>query len=92
MINTFEYRFCIHCFVCITTADIRSHLPVLIVVLKSTACQWFELGLQLGLDYFKLKEIKKNNSELQEMMLAAWLDGGGGECTKQNLREALLKI
>ena len=92
MINTFEL-YC--CFVCITTADIRSHLAVLIVVLRSTACQWFELGLQLGLDYFKLKEIKKNNSELQECMiemLAAWPDGGGGECTKQNLREALLKI
>ena len=31
-------------------------------------CQWFELGLQLGLDYFKLKEVKKNNSEVQEFL------------------------
>ena len=58
-------------------------------------CQWFELGLQLGLDYFKLKEIKKNNSEVQECMiemLAAWLKGQGGECTKHTLRTALLNI
>ena len=58
-------------------------------------CQWFELGLQLGLDYFKLKEIKKNNSEVQECMiemLAEWLKGQGGECTKHNLRTALLNI
>ena len=58
-------------------------------------CQWFELGLQLGLDYFELKEIKKNNSEVQECMqemLASWLKGQGGECTKHTLRTALLKI
>ena len=58
-------------------------------------CQWFELGLQLGLDYFKLKEIKKNNSEVQECMiemLAVWLKGQGGECTKHTLRTALLNI
>ena len=87
--NVFEFSiFCI-------TVDIRSHLAVLLVVLRSTVCQWFELGLQLGLDYFKLKEIEKNNSEVQEClreMLAVWLKGQGGECTKHTLRTALLNI
>ena len=77
------------------TVDIRSHLAVLIVVLKSTVCQWFELGLQLGLDYFKLKEIEKDRREAKECMremLAAWLMGQGGECTKHTLKTALLNI
>ena len=90
MIKT-HFEFLLFCII----VDIRSHLAVLLVVLRSTVCQWFELGLQLGLDYFKLKEIKKNNSEVQECMiemLAVWLNGQGGECTKQTLRTALLNI
>ena len=65
------------------------------VTLKYTNCQWRELGLLLGLNYFKLKEIKKNNSEVQDCMiemLAAWLNGQGGECTKHTLRTALSEI
>ena len=58
-------------------------------------CQWFELGLQLGLDYFRLKEIEKDRRESIECMremLASWLNGQGGECTKHTLRTALSKI
>ena len=58
-------------------------------------CQWFELGLQLGLDYFTLSVIEKDRRESKECMremLAVWLKGQGGECTKHTLRTALLNI
>ena len=77
------------------TADINTHLAVLMADLKDLVCQWRELGLQLGLNYFKLREIEKNRREAKECMmdmLAAWLSGQGGECTKHTLRTALLNV
>ena len=80
--------------ICIS-ADISDHLADLIVVLKPTNCMWFDLGLQLGLDYFDLEEIKKNNRDVvgdcMRNMLAEWLKIGKG-CTRQTLETALLKI
>ena len=58
-------------------------------------CQWFELGLQLGLDYFALSVIEKDHKEsidCMREMLASWLKGQGGEYTRHTLRTALLKI
>ena len=63
--------------------------------LKDTVCQWRELGVQLGLNYFTLREIEKDRREVKECMidmLAAWLKGQGAECTKHNLKKALLNI
>ena len=65
------------------------------MAVKDLVCQWFELGLQLGLNYFKLREIEKDRKEAKACMidmLAAWLSGQGGECTKHTLRTALLNI
>ena len=63
--------------------------------LKFTVCQWRELGVQLGVNYFKLQEIEKNRKEVKECMmdmLVAWLSGQGGECTKHTLKTALSNI
>ena len=43
-------------------------------------CQWFELGLQLGLDYFTLSVIEKDRRESKECMremLAVMAEGSG---------------
>ena len=64
-------------------------------VLKDTVCQWRELGVQLRLRYFTLREIEKDRREAKECMiemLAVWLKGQGGECTKHTLRTALCNI
>ena len=45
------------------TTDINTHLAVLMADLKDLVCQWRELGLQLGLNYFKLREIETNRRE-----------------------------
>ena len=77
------------------SADINTHLAVLMSVLKDTVCQWRELGIQLRLSYFTLREIEKDRREAKECMiemLAVWLNGQGGECTKYTLRTALLNI
>ena len=77
------------------SADINTHLAVLMSVLKDTVCQWCELGIQLRLSYFTLREIEKDRREAKECMiemLAVWLKGQGGECTKHTLRTALLNI
>ena len=78
----------------IITADIK-HLADLILVLKPANCMWFDLGLQLGLGFFDLEEIKKDNREVvrecMRNMLAQWLKKANG-CTKQALKTALLKI
>ena len=80
--------------ICIS-ADISDHLADLIVVLKPTNCMWFDLGLQLGLNFFELEEIKTNNRDVvrdcMRNMLAEWLKIGK-DCTKQTLKTALLKI
>ena len=78
-----------------TTVDVDTHLAVLMTALKYTVCQWRELGVQLGVSYFKLEEIYKNRKEVKEYMmdmLVAWLTGQGGECTKRTLKTALLNI
>ena len=83
-------RFLIFCII----ADIND-LPDLLLVLRSTVYQWFELGQQLGLDDLILTKIEKENRASQNYMikmLATWLDGKGGECTKQALVKALLSI
>ena len=84
----------IDCLICIS-ADISDHLADLIVVLKPTNCMWFDLGLQLGLDYFDLEEIKKDNRDVardcMRNMLAEWLKIGK-DCTRETLKTALLKI
>ena len=77
-------------------ADIDSHLSLLMGVLTDIAYQWEHLGTLLGLKYGKLKEIKKTKvgirTDLMREMLAAWLQGQGGECSKQALKTALQKI
>ena len=80
----------------LTYTDINSHLPLLMVALADIAYQWEHLGTQLGLKYGKLKEIKKTEIGIQmdcmREMLAAWLQGQGGECSKQALKTALRNI
>ena len=78
---------------CVYTADIQCHLPELMTALKKVYCQWKSLGLYLGLDYFALKTIERNNHYVEECMmemLATW--GQGGECSRVTLKTALLKI
>ena len=77
------------------SADINTHLAVLMSVLKDTEYQWCELGIQLRVSYFTLRKIEKDRREAKECMiemLAVWLKGQGGECTKHTLRTALLNI
>ena len=76
----------------LTYTDIDSHLPLLMVALTDIAYQWEHLGTQLGLKYGKLKEIKKTEMDCMREMLAAWLQGSGGECSKQALKTALYNI
>ena len=74
-------------------ADIDSHLSLLMEALTDIAYQWEHLGTQLELKYGKLKEIKKTEigipMDCMREMLAAWLQGQGGECSKQALKTAL---
>ena len=85
-------KYCIY----LTTTDINTHLADLMVALKDVVCLWELLGTQLGLTYFKLKEIEKDKrgiqNECMREMLAAWLQGSGEECSKQALKIALRKI
>ena len=66
------------------------------VALKDVVCQWEELGDQLGLSYSTLREIEQDNRGIARKcmreMLAAWLQGSGGVCSKQALKTALHKI
>ena len=67
-------------------------LVVLLEVLNDTACQWYNLGLQLGISCFTLDAIETDQRGVQiclREMLKAWLKGQGGECTKHTLRTAL---
>ena len=80
----------------LTTTDINTHLADLMVALKDVVCQWELPGTQLGLTYFKLKEIEKDKSGIQNErmreMLTSWLQGSGEECSKQALETALQKV
>ena len=73
--------------------DIDSHLALLMVALTDIAYQWEHLGTQLGLKYGKLKAIDINKRgipiDCMREMLAAWLRGSGGVCSKQALKTAL---
>ena len=64
--------------------------------LDSVACQWKHLGDQLGLKPWKLEAIdiseRSKSINCIRGMLAAWLQGSGGECSKQALKTALQKI
>ena len=66
------------------------------VALAGIAYQWEHLGDQLGVTHDRLKAIEKEQLKIQmdcmREMLAAWLQGSGGECNKQALKTALQKI
>ena len=66
------------------------------VALTDIAHQWEHLGTQLGLTYGRLQVIERDRRGKQmdcmQDMLAAWLQGSGGECSKQALKTALQKI
>ena len=81
------------CNYCIT-ADI-SHLADLILPLNCVNSEWFDLGLHLRVNYGALKAIEADNKKVAQCMremLASWLNGQGGECTKQALEKALLML
>ena len=71
-----------------------SDLPDLLTALKQVD-QWFNLGLQLRVPYHTLKKIEREQRGLVEdskrEMLVAWLQGQGGEPSKQLLVTALRK-
>ena len=78
----------------IITAGI-SHLADLILALNCIRSDWFDLGLHLRVDYGTLEAIEADNKKVRQCMremLAAWLNGQGGECTKQALKTALSKL
>ena len=58
--------------------------------------QWFNLGLQLEVPYHTLKTIERDQSGRVEdsklEMLVAWLQGQGGELSKQFLVNALKRV
>ena len=69
-----------------------THLAVLLEVLNDTACQWYNLGLQLGMNCFTLDAIEADQRGVKiflREMLKAWLKGQGGKCTKRTLRTVL---
>ena len=75
-------------------ADI-SHLANLLTVLICKSSEWFNLGLYLGLGHGALKAIEANYRMVDHCMremLAAWLNGQGGERTKQAIETALSKL
>ena len=80
----------------ISLTDIDSHLHLLMVALTDIAYQWEHLGTQLRLKYGKLKEIDMNKRgipmDCMREMLVEWLQGSGGEYSKQALKIALRKI
>ena len=79
---------------CITAADI-SHLPDLMIALNYITSEWFDLGLHLRVKYSTLKAIEADYRKVKQCMremLAVWLKGQGGECTKHTLRTAMLNI
>ena len=78
-----------HCNVLFVSLLQISALILLSVVLRRT------LGLHLRVKYGALKAIEADYRKVKQCMremLAAWLKGQGGECTKHTLRTALLNI
>ena len=72
-----------------------SHLANLLTSLKCVSSEWLDLGLYLGLEHGALKAIEADNRKVNHClreMLAAWLNGQGGECTKQTIETALSKL
>ena len=73
-----------------------THLPLLMVALADIAYQWEHLGTQLGLSFGRLQLIERDRRGKQrdcmQEMLAAWLQGSGGEYSKQALKTALQNI
>ena len=81
---------------CHSLTDIDTHLHLLMVALTDIAYQWEHLGTQLGLKYGRLQVIERNRRGKQmdcmREMLAEWLQGSGGDYSKQALKTALQKI
>ena len=86
----------LNCLFFLLFSDIQTHLSVLLTTLKNVVCQWMTLGVHLGVDYFALKVIKKNQpqdvEECMMEMLATWLKSEEGECNRDTLKTALQKI
>ena len=71
-----------------------SHPLVLLIALRQVY-QRFDLGLQLGVPYHSLKEIERTQRGMKDSKretLVAWLQGQGGEPSKQFLVTALRNI
>ena len=65
------------------------------IALNCITSEWFDLGLHLRVKHGALKAIEADYRKVKQCMremLAAWLNGQGGECTKHTLRTALLNI
>ena len=65
------------------------------IALNSITSDWFDLGLHLKMKYGALKAIEADYKKVKQCMremLAAWLNGQGGDCTKHTLKTALLNI
>ena len=63
------------------------------IALNSITSEWFNLGLHLRVKYGTLKAIEADYRKVKQCMtemLAVWVKGQGGECTKHTLRTALL--
>ena len=68
-------------------------LPDLMTALRHV-WEWFDLGLQLRVPYSTLKKIEqeqqmKGVERCKTELLVAWLQGQGGETSKQFLETAL---
>ena len=65
------------------------------IALNYISSEWFDLGLHLRIEHGALKTIEADYRKVKQCMremLAVWLKGQGGECTKHTLRTALLNI
>ena len=63
--------------------------------LNCIASEWFDLGLHLRIEHGAMKAIEADYRKVKQCMremLAVWLKGQGGECTKHTLRTALSNI
>ena len=65
------------------------------IALNYITSEWLDLGVYLRIKHGSLKEIEADYKKVKQCMremLAVWLKGQGGECTKHTLRTALLNI
>ena len=78
----------------ISLTDIDT-LASLMEALAKVAYKWKHLGDQLGLKFWELETIDRSERgipmDCMRTMLAAWLQGSGGVCSKQTLKTALQK-